>query len=314
MPELVVSPHPHIHSGSSVQKIMGDFTIALLPAALFGIYIFGLAALKVIIISIVSAVVWEALSQILTNRPLKIYDLSAVTSGLLLALILPPTTPWWTILVGTLIMIILGKEVYGGFGNNPINGVLIAWVVLQMSFPDYMAQWIVPAQQTATSAAPLEILKNQGPSFISQYFNYGNLFLGISAGYIGQVSTLMLLIGGIYLLFRRTINWRIPISFLAGVFLFTGVFWVFSPGSFADPVFHLLTGGTFIAAFFLATDPPSSPVSPQGMILFGLCAGILAAIIRMWGNWTFGAYYAVFIFNLATPFLDKISPVVYGRE
>ncbi|HMB30586.1 MAG TPA: RnfABCDGE type electron transport complex subunit D [Desulfohalobiaceae bacterium] len=314
MTKLVVSPNPHVHSGNIVSGIMRDFIIALIPATLFALFTFGLHALQVVLISVVSAVVWEGLCQKLTKRPLTIFDLSGVCSGLILALLLPPTAPWWLILVGTLIMIILGKEVFGGFGSNPFNGVLIAWVVLQMSFPDYMSNWIIPAIDPATSLAPMEVLKDQGPSFVNQYFTYGQLFIGQTGGYLGQTSVLMLLIGGLYLLARRVINWRIPVCYLLGVFIFSGLFWVFSTsGYYADPVFHIFAGGTFLAAFFLATDMPSSPVTPQGMILFGLCAGILTVIIRTWGAWTFGAYYAVFILSMATPFLDKIAPEVYGR-
>jgi electron transport complex protein RnfD len=267
----------------------------------------------VALIAVVSAVAWQAATQKLTSRELTYTDLSAATSGLILAMVLPPTIPWWTILIGTLIMVILGKEVYGGFGSNPFNPVLVAWVVLQMSFPDYMSQWIVPGDNPAVTAAPMEVLKEQGPSFAAQYFSYADLFLGRTAGFIGQVSSLMLLIGGIYLLWRKTVNWRIPLSYLLGVFVFTGLFWLLGDGPYADPLFHLFAGGTMIGAFFLATDLPSSPVTPQGMILFGLAAGILTAILRMWGAWAFGAYYAILILSLATPFLDKIAPEVYGR-
>jgi len=312
-PKLVVSPNPHIHSGNLVSKIMLDFLVALIPAAAFGVYIFGFGALRVMLIAIISSVAWEALIQKISKRPLTVSDLSAVVSGLILALVMPPTAPWWLILVATLIMIVLGREVYGGFGNNPFNPVLVTWVVLQMSFPDYMSQWIVPGINPITEAAPMEVLKQQGPSFAKEYFTLSQLLLGKTAGFTGQVSALMLLIGGAYLLWRKAVNWRIPICYLAGVFLFSGLFWVFSPSSFADPVFHLLAGGTIIAAFFLATDLPSSPVTPEGMIYFGLGAGVLTAIIRMWGAWPFGAFYAVFIMSLATPFLDKTAPEVYGR-
>jgi len=309
--KLVVSPSPHIHSGNLVSKIMLDFLVALIPTAAFGVYIFGLGALRVMLIAVISAVAWEALIQKATKRPLTTSDLSAVVSALILALILPPTIPWWLILVATLIMIVLGREVYGGYGNNPFNPVLVAWVVLQMSFPDFMTSWIVPG--ASPELAPMEVLKQQGPSFAKESFTYSQLLLGQTAGFTGQVSALMLLIGGAFLLWRKAVNWRIPVCYLAGVFLFSGLFWIFSPSSFADPVFHVLAGGTLIAAFFLATDLPSSPVTPEGMVYFGLGAGVLTAIIRMWGAWPFGAFYAVFIMNLATPFLDKTAPEVYGR-
>lgn len=312
-PTLVVSPHPHIHSGNTVQKIMIDFMLALFPAVLFGLYLFGFDALRVILISVGSAIGWQALSRKVINKPFEIHDLTAAASGLILAMLLPATTPWWLILIGTLIMIVLGSEVFGGYGSNPFNSVLVAWIILKMSYPDFMIDWGLSSQEAGVLAAPMEIFKNQGPSFLGQTYGFGDLFLGTTAGPIGHVSVLMLLIGGLYLLARKTVNWRIPISYLAGVFLFSGLFWIFSPGSFADPLFHLLAGGTFLAAFFLATDMPSSPVTPEGMIIFGFAAGCLTAIIRMWGAWTFGAFYAVLIMSMATPFLDKIAPEVYGR-
>jgi len=210
-------------------------------------------------------------------------------------------------------MILLGKEIFGGYGSNPFNCVLIAWVALQLSYPDYMSQWIIPLADPATTSTPMEVFTSQGPAYVREYFSYLDLFLGRTAGFSGQVSALMLLIGGGYLLWRKTINWRIPISYLAGVFLFAGVFWLLGTGGYGDPIFHLLAGGTMISAFFLATDLPSTPTTPQGMILFGLGAGILTVTIRTWGAWTFGAFYAVLIFNMFTPFLDKIAPEVYGR-
>ena len=309
---LTVSPSPHVHSGNSLKALMQDFILALLPAFLFAIYIFGADVIKVALLAVVSAVFWEGLTQRLSGRKLEIFNLNAVFSGFLLAMILPPGVPWWTVLVGTLMMIVLGKEVYGGYGSNPFNCVLIAWVILQLSFPDYMAQWI-PLQGSAAST-PMEIFKGQGPEFVWQQFSHLDLFLGLTPGFSGQVSALLLLLGGAYLMWRRIINWRIPVSYLAGVFLFAGLFWLLGTQPYyADPLFHLLAGGTMISAFFLATDLPSSPTTPQGMVLFGLGAGILTVLIRTWGEWTFGAFYAVLIFNMFTPFLDKIAPEVYGR-
>ena len=315
MPEhqLVVSAHPHVHSKRTLQDLMRDMTLALLPAALFGVYIFGLDALRVILLAVGSALIWEAGLHALTKKPLSIQDGTAVFSALLLALLLPATLPWWIVLVGTLLMIILGKEVFGGYGSAPFNGVLIAWIVLHMSYPDFMFDWGPAANDPAAAAAPIEVFKNQGPIRAKELYSFGHLLLGPTTGSIGQSSMLMLLIGGLYLILRRVIDWRIPLSYLAGVFVFSGLIWVISPGSHADPIFHLLAGGSMIAAFFLATDMPSTPVTREGMIIFGLAAGILTVVIRIWGAWTFGALYAVLIMSMATPFLDKLAPQVYGR-
>lgn len=314
MSNLVVSPSPHLHIGHRVSRIMLDFMLALIPAVLFAIYFFGPQVVYIIAIAIISAMAWEGILQTCTKRPLAINDLSAASSALILAMLLPPTAPWWLIIVGTLIMIVLGKEIFGGLGSTPFNSVLLSWVVLKISFPDHMQDWMVAALDPAKLLAPLQVFKDQGPAFVREYYTYGDLFLGHVPGFLGQVSSLMLLLGGVYLLARKTINWRLPIPYLAGVFLFSALFWAINPNAYADPIFHLLAGGTFLAAFFLVTDMPSTPVSPQGMIIFGLAAGILTVIIRTWGAWPFGAYYAVFIMNLATPFLDKLSPEVFGRR
>jgi electron transport complex protein RnfD len=287
--------------------------IALIPAVLMGIYFFGLVTIKVILLAILFTLIWEALCKKIVGRPLETINLSAVVWGLLLALALPPSAPWWLIAVGTLVMVILGKELYGGYGNNPFSGVLVAWVVLQMSFPALMNNWTPPPGDLMTMSTPLEVFKNEGPMFVFTYHGWGDLLWGSTAGYIGEVSSLMLLLGGVYLIWQKVISWRIPISFLAGILFFSAIFWLIDPQTHASPLFHLFAGGTFFVAFFLATDFPSSPTTPKGMLLYGFLAGVLALIIRMWGEWTSGAYYAVFLISLLTPFLDKITPRVYGR-
>ncbi len=313
MSNLIVSPSPHLHSGNSLEKIMVDIMIALLPCVGFAIYLFGIAAIKVIIISMISAVLWEVFFQVITRRPIKIKDLTSLCYGLIFAMVLPPTLPWWIILVGTFFLVLLGKEIYGGYGTNPFNGVLISWVILKMSFPDYMGKWIVPLQDIATSKTPLEVFKSEGIDFVHHYFSYSNMFWGFVPGFMGQISGAAIIAGGLYLILRKRINWRIPVSYILGLFIFSGIFWLLGSSSFGDPIFHLLSGGALFVAFFLATDIPSTPVTPQGMVLFGLFAGMLTVIIRVWGTWTFGAYYAVLIISLITPFLDKITPEPYGR-
>lgn len=310
---LVVSPHPHVHSGHILQNMMRDVILALLPAVLYGLYLFGFNAAAIILLAVLSAVGWEALSNVLTKRPWTITDGTAVASGLILALLLPATTPWWMVLIGTLLMIVLGKEVFGGYATAPFNGVLIAWIILHMSYPDFMLDWGFAGSDPVSTAAPIEVFKNQGPAYVKEAYTLGHLLLGPTIGGIGLGSMVMVIIGGIYLLFRKTVDWRIPLAYLAGVFVFSGLFWIFSPASYADPLFHCLAGGSVIAAFFLATDMPSTPVTKEGMIIFGLAAGILTVIIRIWGAWTFGAFYAVLIMSMATPFLDKLAPDVYGR-
>lgn len=312
-PELVVSAIPHVHSGNSIQKIMTNILIALLPAIVIGVYFFGIDTIRVIVIAMASAVAWEAILQKIMARRIVINNLSGAVSGLILAMLLPPTAPWWMICTGTFVMILLGKEIYGGLGNNPFNGVLIAWVVLQMSFPDCMINWMAPPGEFFTEAPPLEVLKFEGLNSISEYFTNGGLLMGQSSGFIGEVSTLMLFVGGAYLIARKVISWHIPVSFFAGIILFSGIFWLVNPAEYASPLFHLLAGGAFLAAFFLATDMSSSPVTPAGMLIYGILCGVLTVVIRLWGQWVDGAYYAVFLISILTPLLDKIKSKVYGR-
>jgi electron transport complex protein RnfD len=312
-PELVVSAIPHIHSGNSIRKIMINIMIALAPAVLIGVYFFGMDTIRVIAIAVGSAIGWELLLQKIMGRPVAINNLTGAAGGLILAMILPPTAPWWMICIGTLIMILLGKEIYGGLGNNPFNGVLIAWVVLQMSYPDQMMYWLAPPGDFMTESPPLEVLKTEGVQAVSEYFSTGGLLMGNTTGFIGEVSSLMLMIGGAYLLIKKVIPWQIPAGFLAGIILFSGIFWLANPQEYANPFFHLLAGGAMIAAFFIATDMTSSPVTPKGMLIFGSLCGVMTVVIRQWGAWDDGAYYAVFLISVLTPLLDKIKPKVYGR-
>ncbi|MFH1673825.1 MAG: RnfABCDGE type electron transport complex subunit D [Pseudomonadota bacterium] len=312
-PELIVSAVPHVHGGNSIQKIMMNILIALVPAMVIGVYFFGVDTIRVVVIAMASAVAWEAILQKIMGRPIAISNLSGAVSGLILAMLLPPTAPWWMICTGTFVMILLGKEVYGGLGNNPFNGVLIAWVVLQMSYPDHMMYWVAPPGDFMTEATPLEVLKFEGVESIAEYFSTSGLLIGNTTGFIGEVSALMLLIGGAYLLIRKVVSWRIPVSFLAGIILFSGLFWLTNSEEYASPLFHLLAGGSIMAAFFLATDMTSSPVTPAGMLIYGFLCGVLTVVIRLWGAWADGAYYAVFIISILTPLLDKIKSKVYGR-
>jgi electron transport complex protein RnfD len=312
-PELVVSATPHIHSGNSVQKMMLNIIIALLPAVAIGIYFYGMGALVVAAVSVVSAVAWEAILQKILGRQFAISDLTAVASGLIFAAILPPTLPWWMITIATLIMILLGKEIYGGLGNNPFNGVLVAYVALKISYPEAMTTWTPPAGDIMTELPPLQVLRDEGVGVIWEYFTLKDLIIGKVAGTVGEGCKIALLIGGLFLLIRRNFSWHIPVSFLAGIVILSGLMWASNAEKYASPVFHLLVGGSFLAAFFLATDTTTSPITPVAKLLYGLLAGLLTVVIRTWAQWEDGAYFAVFMVSTLTPLLDKIRPRVYGR-
>ncbi|MDQ7837325.1 MAG: RnfABCDGE type electron transport complex subunit D [Thermodesulfobacteriota bacterium] len=312
-PELVVSATPHIHSGNSVQKMMLNIIIALLPAVAIGIYFYGMGALVVAAVSVVSAAAWEAILQKILGRQLALSNLTAMASGLVFAAILPPTLPWWMITIATLIMILLGKEIYGGLGNNPFNGVLVAYVALKISYPEAMITWTPPAGDIMTELPPLQVLRDEGVGVIWEYFTLKDLLIGKVAGTVGEGCKIALLIGGLFLLLRRNFSWHIPAGFLTGIVILSGILWMANAEKYASPLFHLLTGGSLLAAFFLATDSTTSPVTPGGKLLFGLLGGMLAVVIRAWAQWEDGAYFAVFMAGTLTPLLDKIRPRVYGR-
>lgn len=312
-PELVVSAVPHTHSGNTLQKMMRQILLALIPALLIGVAYFGFGVVQVAVIAVVSAVVWQALLQKLMHKPVVFGNMTTIVAAVLLAMIVPPGLPWWTMCVGTLIMVLLGTEIYGGYGNNPFNGVLIAWVVLQISFPEAMTAWAYPPGELLTIQPPLQVLQEDGVFFVKEFFSLSDLLVGRTVGYAGQTSALFLLLGGLFLLYRRVITWHIPVSFLAGVAAFAGLFWLLDAEAYASPVVHILAGGTMITAFFLATDYPSSPVTRAGMLLYGFGAGMLTVVIRIWGQWPDGAFFAVFLLSILTPLLDKIAPRVYGR-
>ncbi|MDI6789102.1 MAG: RnfABCDGE type electron transport complex subunit D [Thermodesulfobacteriota bacterium] len=312
-PELVVSATPHIHSGNSVQKMMLNIIIALIPAIAAGVYFYGMGAVRVVAVSVLSAVAWQAILQKMMGRKVTINDLTAVVSGLVLAAILSPTLPWWMIVIATLIMILLGKEIYGGLGCNPFNGVLVAYVALRLSYPEAMIAWTPPAGDIMTELPPLQVLRDEGVGVIWEYFTLKDLLIGKVAGTAGEGCKIALLIGGLFLLLRRNFSWHIPVSFLAGIAILSGILWLADPEKYASPVFHLLVGGSFLAAFFLATDSTTSPVTPIAMVLYGLIAGMLTVVIRAWAQWEDGAYFAVLMISTLTPLLDMIKPRVYGR-
>ncbi len=244
-PAFVVSTSPHVHSGNSVRKMMLHLIIALLPAVAAAYLVFGIDTLRVVVIAMASAVFWDAALQKLFGRDLAIDDLSAAAGGLILAMLLPVTLPWWVIVLGTLVMLLLGKHVYGGLGGNPFNGVLIAYVVLLLSYPEHVNNWPVPtSERMMTQNAPLTELKENGAAYIDESFPWQDLFLGstLITGAIGEISKLALLAGGLLLILRKKIPWIIPLTYLAGLAGFAAIFWLMDPDTYASPLFHLLAG------------------------------------------------------------------------
>jgi electron transport complex protein RnfD len=308
---LIVSMSPHIRGATTVERMMRTFLLCLVPAAVVGIYLFGMRALWIIALSVVTAVAFESLIERLTHRPLTYRDCHAALIGLLLALILPPSVPWWIPVVGATVAIILGKMVFGGLGTYPFNPVLVAWVVLKLSWSERMSLFLAP-HTTDELLTPLMAVKEDPALFYS--YDLVPLFLGDKAGPIGAVCGLAVLAGGLFLLFRGMIRWHIPVSFLLGIALFSGILRLINPDIYPPVSFQLLGGGVFLGAFFLAPEPVTSPVTAMGMLLFGFLAGVTTMIIRMWGGYPDGTFYAILIMNAATPLFNNLKPRPYGRR
>jgi electron transport complex protein RnfD len=306
----IVSMSPHIRAGNSIDKMMRTFLIALIPTSLVGIYLFGIRSLAVMIISMATAVIVESIIERLIHKRLTYRDHHAILTGLLLALILPASVPWWIPVVGASVAVVLGKMVFGGLGNYPFNPALVAWVVLKLSWPHRLNLFFGP-HSTSPVLTPLMAVKEDPSLFYS--YDLVSLLLGDKAGPIGTVCGLAVIIGGLFVLYRGMIRWHIPISFLVGVGLFAFILRSINPDLYPPVSFHLLSGGVLFGAFFLAPEPVTSPVTPKGMVVFGLLVGVLTMIIRMWGADPDGTFYAILIMNAATPLFNYLKPRQYGR-
>jgi len=303
---------------------MRDVIIALLPAIFVGVYIFGLPALKVVLLSAIFCVGWEAILLKLFKRPGKmsdyLLDYSAVITGILLGLNLSSSAPWWLIFVGAFIAMLLGKHVYGGLGQNPFNPALVARVFLLIAFPVEMTKWPIPtpgklfsAVDATTSATPLGILKTDGLKAALDSISIKSLIIGNMGGCIGEISIIALLIGGIYLLIRNVIRWEIPLSFIFFVGIIAFIFSEINPDKYAPVFFHLFSGGLFLGAFFMATDYVTSPETPSGMLVFGAGCGFFTIIIRLFGGYPEGVSFAILIMNSLVPIIDRhIRPKRFG--
>ena len=301
-----VTSSPHIRRPRTITSIMLDVIIALLPAGVMGVYYFGYRAALLIVVSVASSVAWEALIRRAMKKPVTIHDLSAVVTGILLAYNLPVTIPLWAPVIATGIAIVIIKQLFGGLGQNFMNPALAARAVLLASWTSLMSSAAF-ATDAVTLATPL----------VAQYGEYSltQLFLGDVPGCIGETCKLALLLGGIYLMARRVISWRIPLTMIATVFV---CFWVASGhivGTVDSALYQILSGGLFLGAFFIATDYATSPVTPVGRLVMGVGCGLLIFIIRRCNpSYPEGFSYAILVMNLATPLIDRFTrPRVYGE-
>ncbi len=305
--KLIASSSPHIRSDETISRIMLDVIIALLPATLASIYFFRFNALKLIVLSIGSAVITEAIFQKARKQPVTINDLSAVVTGLLLAFNIPASAPWWIPVVGSAFAIAIVKQFFGGLGHNFMNPALAARAMLLASWPTIMTEWITPGVDAVSTATPLAIIKGQAEGTLP---SITNMLMGNIGGSLGETSAILLIIGGIYLLYRKVINWRIPFTYIGTVAVIMLAF----GGGFENMIYHLLAGGLMLGAFFMATDYASSPVTKKGQIIFGIGAGILTSVIRLKGGYPEGVSYSILLMNVAAPLIDKYtSPKVFGE-
>ncbi len=312
---LILASSPHFHGQTSVPRIMWNVVAALVPATVLAVVYFQWAAVGIILASVVSALAAEAVVNRIKNESFTIPDGSALITGLLLALTLPPSFSIGGAVLGSVFAIVVGKHFFGGLGYNIFNPALLGRAFLQASFPVPMTTWTWPLTARysdvdgVTAATPLGLFK-----FEQVTSEIGGLLTGNISGSLGETSAIAIFIGGIYLLIRKYADWRIPTSFLLSVFLISGIFWLISPESYPTPVFQLLSGGLMLGAFFMATDMVTSPVTAKGTWIFGACAGFVLVIIRLFGGLPEGVMYSILLMNAFTPLINRYTrPKFFGE-
>ncbi|MCK5073977.1 MAG: RnfABCDGE type electron transport complex subunit D [Bacteriovoracaceae bacterium] len=316
---MTVSPSPHVHSEFSTERIMYDVAIALIPAFLVSIVFFGVGAIKVTLVAIVCCILFEYLIQkFVLKVPVTVCDGSAIVSGILLAFNVPSSIPVWMLAIGAFVTIAVAKMSFGGLGKNPFNPALVGRVFLLICFPVHMTSWPVPRlwdfsfTDAVTGATALGKLKegvmmgHAVPELMQKIPGYMDLFIGQINGCIGEISVLALVLGAAYLLIRKVITLYIPMSYIFTVFIFTGILWLVNDQRFADPLFHILSGGLMLGAWFMATDMVTSPMSKYGMIIFGVGCGVLTVFIRLFGAYPEGVSFAILIMNATVPLINKM--------
>jgi electron transport complex protein RnfD len=320
MKKLTISPPPHLHSGDSVSKNMYGVIIALMPAYIVSLIYFGLGAFIISLTAVVSCVAFEYLMQTyIMKQKSTAFDGSAIITGLLLSFNLPSNMPLWIVIIGCFIAIGVAKLSFGGLGCNTFNPALVGRVFLLISFPAQMTTWTKPIVANLnistlfssgqysqeyldgfTGATPLSMIKYHFGTLPDTF----DLLLGNIGGSLGEVSAIALLIGLAYLLFRKIITWQIPVAVIVSTFIFTGILHLINPIEFASPILHILTGGLLLGAIFMATDYSTSPMSKNGMLIYGVGIGIITVVIRVWGVYPEGISFAILIMNAFTPLIN----------
>ncbi|MFO7592506.1 MAG: RnfABCDGE type electron transport complex subunit D [Pseudomonadota bacterium] len=346
MSHYIPAPSPHTHGKTSVGRIMFTVWLAMLPASLYGVYLYGWPALNLLLITSAASLAAEVLGLYLAGKPIKpsLMDGSALVTGWLLAMTLPPWAPWWIAVVGAFFAIVVGKQVFGGIGQNLFNPAMLGRVALLIAFPLEMTTWVNP-HPLFSSTAP-GFLESLGVSFgsagnldalsgasllghiktevgrsvpleevLNGAYSLQQAALGEMRGSLGETSALLILLGGVFLMLRRIISWHIPVAMLATVGVLATLMHLLDPSTYADAGVHLLSGGLVLGAFFIATDPVGSPSSSQGKLVYAAGCGVLIYVIRTWAGFPEGVAFAVLIMNAATPLIDHyMQPRIYGRN
>jgi len=323
-----VSPSPHVHGEETTRNLMTGVVIALLPALAASVYFFGTGAIIVTMTSIVSCLAFEYIIQrFIFKKDISISDGSAFVTGMLLAFNLPSNIPLFIIILGSFVSIAVAKMTFGGLGNNPFNPALVGRVFLLISFPVQMTSWPVPSgfgtgyADAVTGPTALGIMKEglkngeQVSSLMEKIPSHMQMFYGQMGGSMGEVAGASLIIGLAYLLWKKIITWHIPVSVVGSVLIFTSILWLADPAKNADPLFHVLTGGLFLGAIFMATDYVTSPMTGRGMMIYGTGIGVITVIIRVFGSYPEGVSFAILIMNSFVPLINAyIKPKPFGEE
>ena len=317
--KLTVASSPHVRCNETIPKIMWNVVAALVPAAAFGVYYFGVNALVNIIVAIVSAVIFEFLWEKAMHKRITITDGSAVITGLLLAMTCPPSLPWWMSIVGSFLAIVVCKQAMGGLGYNIFNpahvgraGLMVSWPVAMTTLTQLNGTVI----DGVAGATPLNVFKHGGSDALFQLFGtndwssiYQSLFFGFRNGSLGETSTVLLILGGLWLIYKGYVNWQVPVVMIATVGILTGAVY----GSANVALFQMMAGGLIIGAFFMATDMVTAPITVKGQVIFALGCGLITVLIRVLGGYPEGVCYSILLMNTLTPLIDRlVKPTVFG--
>ena len=320
--KLLVSAGPHVRGGASSTSVVGDVLIALLPAVVASVLVFGTRALLLEVVCVAASILFEYLFRKITKRTNTISDLSAAVTGLLLAMNLPAGFPIWMAIVGCFVAIVIVKQLFGGIGCNFMNPALVGRAVLLASYATAMTTWAVPMSKLSifgsnadavTSSTPLAIMKGGDLASLTSNYSVVDMFLGRIGGSLGEVSALMLLLGGVYLVIRKVISWHTPVAFIATVAVLCLISAPAGISAVDYMLYNVFGGGLMLGAIFMATDYATSPVTKPGQIIFGIGCGLLTCFIRRFGSYPEGVCYSILIMNCTTWLLDKyIRPTIYG--